>query len=212
MRPLIFIRSERIDLDQYEDQVAQIRNSFDCYLEEYHVKTARTKAGLMGPVGKLLSEARSGRWDAESLTGYALNIHLMNPKSHDFIAPEARVALQEGVASLVGLMAAVPPAAQDRLLERIDYGVYWLRRRKGLEYMDSVRSQFGEFLKKRYPDIARLNQSWELKAARALKSFDQVPFPSKRTEKGNERFKTDIMDYWAELKDEPAEAEQEGEA
>src|SRR5205823_1674220 len=119
MRNLIFIRTERVDLDQFGTQVEQVRTKFDRYLDSYPVKTARTKTGLMGPNSKVLSDARSGKWDAKSLTGYALNIHLMNPNAHGFIAPDARTALHDAVESLMALLATVPPTVQDKLLDRI---------------------------------------------------------------------------------------------
>lgn len=69
MRPFIFVRAERADIDKYTEKVESVRRAFDRYLDNYPRKTARTKTGLMGPVGKILSEAKSGKWDAESLTG-----------------------------------------------------------------------------------------------------------------------------------------------
>jgi len=81
MKSLTFVHASRLDLNELGPRVVSIRDHFDKYLDEYPVKSARSKHGLLGPVGKILQEAKGDRWDAISLAGYALNIHLANPRS-----------------------------------------------------------------------------------------------------------------------------------
>lgn len=215
MRSLIFVRApERTDLDHFAPQVQKVRDAFDRYLDSYPIKTARTKTSLMGPVGKVLSEVRSGRWDAESLTGYALNIHLMNPNAHGFIGQEAREALHEGVTALTELIGGVPPAAQDRLIDRIDYGLYWVRRRKAMEFMEQVQREFADFLRRRYQNAGALNQAWGVKGRDQVDDFSRAPYPSKRGKRysqGNEQLRNDVDIYWQERGEAPADSEDDEE-
>jgi hypothetical protein len=211
MRRLIFVRTERTDIDQYAEEVESVRRAFDRYLDNYPRKTSRTKTGLMGPVGKILSEARSGKWDAESLTGYALNIHLMTPNSRGFISEEGRKALRDGVEELVNLLSQVEsPAVQDKLLDRIDYGLYATRRFKGMEYLEEINRRYAEFLKNRYSDVQRLNDEWGLSRRERLEEFSQARFPSRsRYEKANEEEKNAIDAFWQSQDVEPEEADPE---
>ena len=97
MRTPIFVRIKRFDLESISSDIESVRRCFDSYLDSYPVKSSRSKHSLMGPVGKILQEVKSGKWDADSLAGYALNIHLTNPKAKGFISQEARNSLTEGI-------------------------------------------------------------------------------------------------------------------
>ena len=211
MRRLIFVRTERTDIDQYADKVESVRQAFDKYLDNYPRKTSRTKTGLMGPVGKILSEARSGKWDAESLTGYALNIHLMTPRSRGYISEEGRKSLREGVEELINLLNEVEsPAVQDKLLDRIDYGLYATRRFKGMEYLEEINRSYAEFLEERYGDIGRLNNEWGLGKRAQLEEFSQARYPSRnRYAEANEEEKNAIDAFWQSQNTQPEEADPE---
>lgn len=211
MRRLIFVRTERTDIDQYADKVESVRQAFDKYLDNYPRKTSRTKTGLMGPVGKILSEAKSGKWDAESLTGYALNIHLMTPSSRGFISEEGRTSLREGVEELIGLLNEVEsPAVQDKLLDRIDYGLYATRRFKGMEYLEEINRSYAEFLEERYGNIDTLNDEWGFSKKARLGEFSQARYPSrKRYAEANEEEKDAIDAFWQSQSIQPEEADPE---
>lgn len=211
MRRLIFVRTERANIDQYADKVESVRQAFDKYLDNYPRKTSRTKTGLMGPVGKILSEARSGKWDAESLTGYALNIHLMTPSSRGFISEEGRKSLREGVGELIDLLNEVEsPAVQDKLLDRIDYGLYATRRFKGMEYLEEINRSYAEFLEERYRNIDTLNDEWGFSKKARLGEFSQARYPSrKRYSEANEEEKTAIDAFWQSQSIQPEEADPE---
>lgn len=211
MRRLIFVRTERTDIDQYADKVKSIREAFDKYLDNYPRKTSRTKTGLMGPVGKILSEARSGKWDAESLTGYALNIHLMTPSSRSYISEEGRKSLREGVEKLTALLNEVEsPAVQDKLLDRIDYGLYATRRFKGMEYLEDINRSYAEFLEERYGDIGKLNDEWGFDKKARLEEFSRARYPSpKRHAEANQEEKNAIDAFWQSRNTQPEEADPE---
>lgn len=203
MRNPIFVRVQRFDLDAVASEIDTIRNCFDRYLDSYPIKSPRSKYSLMGPIGKVLQEARTGKWDAESLTGYALNIHLSNPKAKGYISQEARDALRDGIKHLLELLKKVPVTAQDKVLDRIDYGLYFTRRAKGLEWMESVRKDFINFLQKKYETPKKLVEAWGERSVSYAENFAKLPYPSKKLfSNSNNQKKIDIAEFakQAELK------------
>jgi hypothetical protein len=133
----------------------------------------------MGPVGKIFQEVKGGKWDAVSLTGYALNIHLSNPKAKG-ISDSARAALDQGVTKLIDLLKSSPVAAHDRILDRIDYGLYYMRRKKGFAWLESVKNDWVDFLRTRYKDGESLAAAWGEKIDRIGNDFERVPYPGKQ--------------------------------
>jgi len=203
MRTPIFVKVERFNLESKAKEIEAIRNCFDRYLDSYPVKSARSKTSLMGPVGKVLQGARSGKWDVESLTGYALNIHLANPKAKGYISQEAREALREGIDRLLTLLRTIPVTAQEKVLDRIDYGLYFARRAKGLEWLENIRQDFVEFLRGKYGTPENLAQAWSGKPQDYGVDFAKVRYPSKAMfAEATGQKKTDIGEFaqQAELK------------
>ena len=203
MRTPIFVRVERFDLESVAPEIEAIRDCFDRYLDSYPVKSARSKHSLMGPIGKVLQEARTGKWDAESLAGYALNIHLSNPKAKGYISPEARQALRDGIEQLLKLLRKVPVTAQDKVVDRLDYGLYFVRRAKGLEWLESVRQEFIKFLRDKYSTTENLAQAWGDKPEDYGADFAKVRYPSREMfNQATGQKKTDIGEFvkQAELK------------
>lgn len=180
MRQFIFTKTEQFDIDSIEPKINDIRDAFDRYLDTYPVKTPRSKHGLMGPVGKILQEVKRGKWDATSLTGYALNIHLSNLKAK-MISDNARSALEQGVTDLISLMKEIPVTACDRILDRIDYGLYYMRRKKGLAWLESVKSDWIDFLRQHYKDGQKLSEAWQEKIEKIGNNFEKISYPGKKT-------------------------------
>jgi len=198
MRSFIFTKAEQIDMDKIKEKVEDIRSAFDTYLNSYPVKTARTKHGVMGPVGKILQGAKSGKWDAISLTGYALNIHMMNPKVKG-ITDEAREALEKGVEKLVSLMNEVPVNIQDRVIDLIDYGLYYQRRKSEMQKKEETRLEFVNFLKEKYATEEDLRKAWEENDV----IFEKVYLFGEQSptyKKANQIKKNDIKSFWEYLK------------
>lgn len=203
MRVPIFVRVERFNLDSVGPEIVTVRDCFDRYLDSYPVKSARSKHSLMGPIGKVLQEARTGKWDAESLAGYALNIHLSNPKAKGYISPESREALREGVERLLELLKKVPVTARDKIVDRVDYGLYFLRRAKGLEWLETIRKEFIKFLREKYGGPEKLAEAWGGKPEDYGADFAKIPYPSKRMfAEATGQKKDDIIEFvkQAELK------------
>ncbi len=211
MKRFIFTRIESFALDKAGAKIDEIRDAFDRYLDTYPVKTAKSKHGLMGPVGKILQEVKGGKWDAPSLTGYALNIHLSNPKAKG-ISENARTALDEGIARLIDLLKSAPVAAHDRILDRIDYGLYYLRRKKGLAWLESVRKEWAAFLRNRYGDGLSVARAWKEKLETFGKDFENLAYPGKQAfnkAKGQKRKDMEEFVQQAQLKGYSIEQEEE---
>ena len=132
MRKIIAVHGGRFDLDGVRPKIEGIVVLFDKYLDEYPVKTAKSKHAVMGPVAKVLERAQTRQWDAQSLTGYALRAHEVNPKARGYLSPTARQALEDGTTHFVALCREVPVTAVAKVVERIDYGLYYARRKKGI--------------------------------------------------------------------------------
>jgi len=180
VRHFIFTKTEQFEIDSIEPEINEIRDAFDHYLDTYPIKTSRSKHGLMGPVGKILQEVKGGKWDATSLTGYALNVHLSNPKVKG-ISDSARSALEQGVTKLINLMKDIPVTAHDRVLDRIDYGLYYLRRKKGLAWLESIKGKWIGFLRERYGNGEKLSEIWKEKIEKIGRDFEFIGYPSKRS-------------------------------
>ncbi|MGD9157635.1 MAG: hypothetical protein PVG39_04455 [Desulfobacteraceae bacterium] len=180
MRQFIFTKTEQFNIDSIEPKIDKIRDAFDRYLDAYPVKTPRSKHGLMGPVGKILQEVKGGKWDATSLMGYALNIHLSNPKAR-MISEDARSALEQGITDLISLMKEIPVNACDRVLDRIDYGLYYMRRKKGLAWLETIKNDWVDFLRQRYKDGQKLSEVWQEKLEKIGNNFEKIGYPSKKT-------------------------------
>lgn len=212
MRKVITIRGGRFDLDSVRPTIESIVVQFDKYLDEYPIKTAKSKHAVMGPVAKILERAQTRKWDAQALTGYALRVHEMNPKARGYLSPLARQALEEGTARLVALCCEVPVTAVAKVVERIDYSLYYVRRKKGIERLEKTRQMFIRFLKDRYNgNLNELTAAWG-KDAKDISSLDEIRYPSNKSEtykKSGSAKKTDIDNFWEQYADQAAEEEDE---
>lgn len=211
MRNFIFTRTESFDLDAVESKIDEVRGAFDRYLDTYPVKTAKSKHGLMGPVGKILQEVKGGKWDAPSLAGYAVNIHLSNPRVKG-ISDAARSALDEGVTGLIDLLKAAPVSMHDRILDRVDYGLYYLRRKKGLAWLESIREQWAAFLRNRYEDGLAAAGACQEKIENIGKDFEKLAYPGKSAfdkAKGKKRKDMEEFVHQSGLKGYAVEEEEE---
>ena len=108
MRKIITVHGEHFDIEKVRPKIVSIVAEFDKYLDDYPAKTAKSKHAMMGPVAKILERAQTRNWDVQALTGYAVRVHEMNPKSRGYLSPVARQALEEGTTQLVALCREVP--------------------------------------------------------------------------------------------------------
>ena len=212
MRKVITVRGGRFDLDSVRPKIEGIVIQFDKYLDEYPVKTAKSKHAVIGPVAKILERAQTRKWDAQALTGYALRVHEMNPKARGYLSPAARLALEEGTAQLVTLCREVPVTAVAKVVERIDYSLYYARRKKGIEWLENTRQMFIRFLQEKYNgNLGALTEAWG-KDAKDIGAFDEIRYPSNKSEtykKAGTARKSDIDAFWKQYADQAAEEEDE---
>jgi len=213
MKKVVTVRGERFDLDSFRPQIEAIVACFDQYLDEYPVKTAKSKHAVMGPVAKILERAATHKWDAQSLTGYALRVHEMNPKARGYLSPTARQALEKGTTQLVELCRTIPVTAVAKVVERIDYSLYYARRKKGVEWLENTRQMFIRFLQEKYHDnFNELVKAWGEKDTKDITGFADVRYPSDKSEsykKASDNKKADIDAFWLQYQDQAIPEEEE---
>ena len=192
MRVPIVVHVAPHDIEQDQPRIDGARQAFVRYLAELRPRPTRSKYGLMGPVGKILSEVKSGRRDATSLKGYALRVHEATQKRP---SPAALGALEEGIELLVALLAEAPITIHDRILDRLDYGLYFQLRKQELESREIRRHAWVEFLRKKYGNVGGLSEAW----GSGVEDFGDVYLPRKaegsRLRKANAR-QRDIAEFW----------------
>jgi len=205
MRVPIAVQIKPFDVEKAQPQIDAAREAFVRYLDEVRRKSTRSKHGLMGPVGKILSEVKSGRRDPASLKGYAIRVHEATGRSP---SPAGLEALEQGIDHLIRLLAEAPVTAHDRLMDRLDYGLYYDLRKKALESKEARRQAWIAFLRDKYGSEARLSEAW----GEEVTSFDELYLPRKA--EGSKRRKAaarqqDIAAFWESQGAAVAEEEEE---
>lgn len=196
MRQLVMNKGERFDIETVRPKIKAIADAFDRYLEEYPVKTAKSMHGLMGPVPMILDGARVRKEDAKTLLGKAVRAHEMNPKTKGYLSPAALEALETATNDLLALCKSVPITAVTKVTERIRYNVYYIRRKKAIDWLERTRKEFVNFLRGRYPDDAALAKAWGEEEL----TLETVRFPArtgKAFSRANGEKKKDIEAFWA---------------
>lgn len=205
-RPLV-TKEERFDPTSVRPQMETVINAFDQYLEESPYRLGRTKHAVMGPVAKILERAQTGHWSVEDLAGYALRVHEMHRKARGFVDSKARIALETGVQELMRLINIVPVTALAKVLEKVEYGLYYRRRKRSSEWMDGIRKDFEHFLRSRYETVEALREAWRDKNI----TFEGI-YPSRNNDayrKSKGKRQSDIDDFWSIHIKEDIEEEEE---
>lgn len=195
MRAPIAVQVALFDLEKVQPLIDASREAFVRYLGEFYKaarKSTRSKHGLMGPVGKILSEAKSGRRDPASLKGYAVRVHEATGRSPSQAGLEA---LEHGINDLVKLLAETPVTEHDRLLDRLNYGLYFDLRKKGIEAKEARRQAWITFLRDKYGKETNLSEAW----GEEVSKFDELYLPRKaegsKTKKATPK-QQDIAAFW----------------
>lgn len=202
MRKVISLQIEKpkISPEEVKKRIAEIVTLFDGYLDEYPIKSARSKHAVMGPVAKILERAEAGQWDAEPLTGYALRMHEMNPRTGGRITQVAVSKLREGTEQLLALCQDVPVTALASTVEQIDYSLYFQRRVKGMTWLESQKKALVEFLQSKYGSDEVFAKAWGLKAKKGQppRIADQYYFGprNKLYLNGNETLRTNMDTFY----------------
>lgn len=192
MRVPISIKVEPFNIEDYQPRIDATREAFVQYLKEAPRKSSRSKHGLMGPVGKILSEVKSGRHDPYSLKGYAIRVHEAGNKQP---TQTSLKALELGVDHLVSLLAATPVTVHDQILDRLDYGLYYNLRKEVLEAREARRREWIYFIRNKYKTEAALSEAWGDETV----NFDELYLPRKTEgDKGKKATvkQQDIAAFW----------------
>lgn len=192
MRIPIAVQIRPFDIESVQPKIDETRAAFVQYLDAVPRKSTRSKHGLMGPVGKILSEVKSGRRDPASLKGYAVRVHEAGGRAP---SPASLEALEQGIDHLIQLLSQSPMTAHDRLLDRLDYGLYYDLRKKALESKEARRQAWIGFVRDQYGSEVKLSEAWGEEVA----LFSDLYLPRKaegsKTKKATMRQK-DIAAFW----------------
>ncbi|NLC77319.1 MAG: hypothetical protein GX750_06830 [Clostridia bacterium] len=207
MRKPIMTKESKFDPKTVKDKIEKIIEAFDLYLENSPYRFGRSKHAVMGPIAKILDRAQTGSCSPADLTGYAIRMHEMHRQSNGIISNTARLHLETGILELVNLVEQVPVTAFPKILERIDYGLYYYRRKRTSEWLSEMSQKFEHFLRSKYSTEDELREAWKDKKA----SFSGV-FPSRNNKaytdgKGTRR--QDIDEFWQSLGEQNYEEELE---
>lgn len=192
MRVPIAVQTRPFNIEEVQIQIDNVRSAFVRYLTEVPRKSTRSKHGLMGPVGKILGEVKSGRRDTASLKGYAIRVHEATGRSP---SPDGLTALEEGIDQLIQLLTETPVTAHDRILDRLDYGLHYDLRKKALESKEARRQAWIRFLREKYGSEMRLAEAW----GEEIQNFEDLYLPRKaegtRGKRATAR-QRDIAEFW----------------
>lgn len=215
MRKVITIENKPFTFDdRVKQEMQEIVALFDAYLEEYRAQ-GTSKHAIMRPVAKILERAQTGQWLTESLTGYAMRVHEMRPKTGGYVSPEAMQKLEEGTKRLITFLGSIPVTAIPKVVEQIDYGVYYERRRKSIkaraERQEARRGELAAFLHTKYASDADFAHAWNKER---FTTMDGLPYyfgPTSDTyKKAKGQMKADVDEFYELLKQkgQPPEVEE----
>lgn len=183
MRPLLIPKYERFDFNQPLEEIGsknvneiveELSNFFNDYLDQLNIFAA-TKSALMGPVGKILEQARVKGLDAEFLKGFGISTHKNTtsvPLRSEILKP-----LEGGIDLLSKLLQKVPRHMRPKVIEIISYKVYYRREKANVEFWEKWRKDFEEFLKNKYQNIEALIKECKLEEVlkkREIKAFQDI--------------------------------------
>lgn len=213
MRKVIMLKAEKPKLSagEVKTKIAEIITLFDAYLDDYPIKSAKSKHAVMGPVAKVLERAQAGQWDAEPLTGYALRMHEMNPRVKGFVSQQAVENLRKGTAALLNLCHEIPVTELATTIEQIDYGLYFQRRQKGMVWLETQREALVEYLQGKYPNDDIWRKAWGMGKGdtTTLQTIYFFGTSSKRYKSGNDVLKADMDTFYQQMQEPEAIEEEE---
>ena len=189
MRQLLLPRYKRFDFDKPELEVGKgkekmsaneatekVSELFNDYLKELNIYAA-SKSGLMGPIGKVLEQARVRGLDAEFLKGYGISTHKNDPRIRGGLDLQTLQPLEEGIDLLSNLLQKVPRHLRPKVTEIIGYKVYYRREKANVEFLENWRLEFEKFLKTKFKDFSEFKEKCKIKDkinGREVKDFPDV--------------------------------------
>lgn len=195
MRNPISVPWVPFDMKDAQPQIDAAKNAFADYTQTAAPrKSTKSKHGLMGPVGKVLSEIKSGRRDPGYLKGYVVRIHEMQSKKGG-PTTVASEQLERGIDTTVKLLSETPITFHDEILDRLDYGLYFELRKRESASKEARTQMWRAHLRAKYGTAEQLAAAWDEPSI----SFDELYLPKKAEASSRKRATTrqkDIADFW----------------
>lgn len=178
------------DLQNLQNAVVE---KFLEYLESYQPKgqVGKSKHALMGPAGKLLTLlTRTGEINWEYTKGYILNVHR---NQQDYVPLAAIESLDQIVEHLKELREKVSLTQWLRLLEEIDYAVFFHKYRQDVEGRQAaLRKEFLNFISQKFENIGDLNERYST----SFEDFESISDPFTVDSRLNEL----VDEFWKDRK------------
>lgn len=195
MRNPISVHSTPFDLKDVQPQIDVAKRAFADYTETVPRKSTKSKHGLMGPVGKVLSEIKSGRLDPGYLKGYVVRIHEAQSRRGGGPSASAMDQLERGIDNTVNLLSATPVLYHDEILDRLDYGLYYELRKRQAASKEARTQLWRAHVRAKYETADQLAAAWDESSI----SFDDLYLPKKADGSRGKRAtarQRDIADFW----------------
>ncbi|MEM2930785.1 MAG: beta-galactosidase [Thermoproteota archaeon] len=214
-REVIQVRIEKFDIGERREEIKEAISKLDAYLEMYKPKGRRgtSKHSLEGPAGKLLSVMKASKLTTrDALVGQIASIH---ENTGNRLTVESAQKLEQAVDAVQKALGGVPETKRLKVLSEIDYGLFFVRKKKLLEYLAKIQKDFANFLREKYGDIRKLNEAWKLTeetSVKPLRNFEEVPPPTVSFEKRVSKLgvaSQDLKDFFEARKIEVVEEEEE---
>jgi hypothetical protein len=123
------------------EEIEAAKESLYKYLTSYvPERWTYSKHAIMGPAGKLLGIIAASKFgdNIDSYVGYIANIHNQQSKKH--LTLEGMENLRDAVSRLITLKQGSSERAFLKMLNSVDYGVYYLRIREIGEKSEAKKS------------------------------------------------------------------------
>lgn len=147
-KPIVIGEAEnKKDLQDIKEEAEKIQSSLYEYLKTYVPKeqsSSLSKSSVMGPVGKLLSQVLAKRFgnNVEPYVGFTINIH----RNMTGFLPtnEAVDKLRQAVKELLDLSDQLTERDFAKLINLVDYGVYFKKCKDIAERIEAKKPKEGE--------------------------------------------------------------------
>jgi len=126
VRPFIYLQEEekKTSVEDIQKLQSEVITELSEYLKTFEPETrALSKSSIMGPVGKLISSAASGRFEnKDAIVGFVVSLH--NNQSASKASPTCIASLRNAIEKLDELHKIAPRRYWLRILREIDYAVF----------------------------------------------------------------------------------------
>lgn len=150
-KPIVIGEAEnKKDLQDIKKEAEEIQSNLYEYLKTYVPKDqsgSLSKSSVMGPVGKLLSQILAKRFgnNVEPYVGFTINVH--RNMTGFLPTDEAIEKLRQAVKELLDLSDQLTERDFAKLINLVDYGVYFMKCKDIAARIESKKTKEGEVIK-----------------------------------------------------------------